>query len=81
LHESFGIDAKEHAFIQDDSATAARLHAMQHVLNKEHLCRAGFVLVRGLRFLAFLSAERRIHQNVIEKLWRAVEQTPLRRNL
>src|SRR5438045_1208993 len=55
-------------------AAASRFHALEDVLKEKHLGRAGLVVKLRLRLLAFLAAERRIHQQDIEELRRAFEQ-------
>ena len=69
----FGLDkgrlvvAEENPFIQHDAAASTRFHAINDVLQEEHLGGAGLVGKPGLRLFALLAAEWRVHEDhVIE---------------
>ena len=50
------------------------MQAVDDVLEEEHLGGAGLVGEIGLRVLAFLAAERRVHQHHVVQRRRALEQ-------
>src|SRR5208337_4810121 len=62
------IGSEQHALIQNDPATPARLQTVDYVLKKKHLRCASLVGKARLGFLAFFAAKRWIHQHdVIER--------------
>ena len=67
LDEGGLVGAEQHAFVEHDAAAPARLQAVDDVLEEEHLRGAGLVGEVGLRLLAFLAAERRVHQDDVEE--------------
>ena len=79
LDEGGLVGAEEHALVQHDAAAAARLQAVDDVLQEEHLGGAGLVGEVGLRLLAFLAAEGRIRQDDVEER-RRVLRTARRRS-
>ena len=74
LDEGGLVGAEQHAFVEDDAAAAARLEAVDDVLEEQHLGRAGLVGEPGLRFLALLAAERRVRQDHVVERRRVLEQ-------
>ena len=73
---SFGPE--EDALVQHDAAPAARLQAVDHVLEEQDLRRPGLVGEAGLGLLAFLASERRVHQDHVEQRRRVSEEPAVR---